>query len=274
MCNPISLIVTEDKVFLPSEKVWNHSHTFIMKTHNIPDGMIGDKYLRLEVTPPEKNVFRDKKTNKKLVVDTTWKVVVDEDRIPEWYKNDLANQEDRAREAAKKWFDSFPDNLVPGYREIAGDNSILTAGHYSTLIAGHYSTLTAGYSSTLTAGNDSQLTGGDCSKLNAGNGSTLNGGNGSTLTGGDYSTLTGGNGSTLTGGDYSTLTAGYNSILIAGDGSVFCSGEKSSFTSTYYDGNRYRTVTFYVGENDILPNKKYKISNGKIYDNETSKEVK
>jgi len=242
MCNPISLIITEDKAFLPPEKVWNHSHTFIMKTHNIPDGMIGDKYLRLEVTPPEENVFRNKETNEKLVVDHTWNVIVDETNIPEWYSNDLANQEDRAIEAVKKWFDSFPDNLLDGYKEIAGNGSKLTGE----------------YSSTLTAGNSSTLTGGDYS----------------TLTGGYSSKLTAGNGSTLTAGYNCTLTAGYNSILIAGDGSVFCSGEKSSFTSTYYDGNRNRTVTFYVGENGILPNKEYKISNGKIYDYETGKELK
>ena len=83
MRRPISLIITEDEIFLPPEKVWNHSHTFIMEIHNIPDGLIGDKYLRLEVTPPEYNIFRNKETNKKLVVDTTWKVIVDETNIPD-----------------------------------------------------------------------------------------------------------------------------------------------------------------------------------------------
>jgi len=274
MCNPISLIITEDKAFLPPEKVWNHSHTFIMKTHNIPDGMIGDKYLRLEVTPPEENVFRNKETNEKLVVDHTWNVIVDETNIPEWYSNDLANQEDRAIEAVKKWFDSFPDNLLDGYKEIAGNGSKLTVRNCSTLTAGNGSTLTGGDYSTLTGGYSSKLTGEYSSTLTAGNSSTLTGGDYSTLTGGYSSKLTAGNGSTLTAGYNCTLTAGYNSILIAGDGSVFCSGEKSSFTSTYYDGNRNRTVTFYVGENGILPNKEYKISNGKIYDYETGKELK
>jgi len=250
MCNPISLIITEDKAFLPPENVWNHSHTFIMKTHNIPDGLMGDKYLRLEVTPPEKNVFRNKKTNEKLVVDHTWNVKVDETNIPDWYKNDLANQEDRARESAKKWFDSFPDNLLDGYKEIDGDYS------------------------TLTGGIDSILIGGDHSKLNAGNFSKLNTGNNSKLNTGNNSKLNAGNCSTLTAGNDSTLTAGNNSTLIAGDHSVFCAGENSSFSSIYWDGERNRTVTFYVGENGILPNKKYKIIEGKIYDYETNKEEK
>ncbi len=258
MCYPISLIITEDKIFLPPEKVWNHSHTFIMKTHNIPDGMIGDKYLRLEVTPPEYNIFRDKETNKKLAVNKKWNVIVDETNIPDWYSNDLANQEDRVREAAKKWFKDFPDNLVPGYREIAGDSSTLTAGNSSILTGGNDSTLTAGNWSTLTAGDRSVLT--------AGNNSTLTTGNDSTLTGGDFSKLTGGNNSTLTGGDYSILTGG--------DYSKFYAGKNSSFSSTYWDGKRDRTVVFYVGENGILPNKEYRISDGKIYDYETNEEVK
>jgi len=290
MCYPISLIITEDKVFLPPDNIWNHSHTYIMKTHNIPDGMIGDKYLRLEVTPPEYNVFRNKETNEKLIVDHTWNVRVDETNIPEWYSNDLSNQENRVREAAKKWFENFPNNLVPGYKEIDGDYSTLTggidsiliggdhsklnAGNFSILTVGHYSTLTGGDCSTLTAGNDSTLTGGACSTLTAGNDSTLTGGDCSTLTGGYKSTLTGGNNSTLTGGYKSTLTGGNNSTLTAGDGSIFCSGENSSFISQYWDGKKYRTIVFYVGENGILPNKKYKICYDKIYDYKTNEEVK
>ena len=290
MCYPISLIITEDKVFLPPDNIWNHSHSFIMQTHNIPDGLLGDKYLRLEVTPPEEDVFRNKKTNEKLVVDTTWNVKIDETNIPEWYSNDLANQENRAREAAKKWFDSFPNNLVPGYREIAGDYSTLTAGNWSTLTGGnwsrltsgnisiltggHYSTLTGVDNSVLTGGNYSTLTGGACSTLTAGNDSTLTGGACSRLTGGNDSTLTGGGCSTLTGGYKSTLTGGNNSTLTAGDGSIFCSGENSSFISQYWDGKKYRTIVFYVGENGILPNKKYKICYDKIYDYKTNEEVK
>jgi len=249
MCYPISLIITEDKVFLPPENVWNHSHTFIMKVHNIPDGLLGDKYLRLEVTPPDK-IFRNKETNKKLAVNKKWNVIVDETNIPDWYSNDLANQEDRVREAAKKWFKDFPDNLVPGYKLIAGDCANINAGN----------------SSTLTAGNNSTLTGGNWSRLTSGNSSTLTGGSCSTLTGGNISTLTGGSCSTLTGGDYSILTGG--------DYSKFYAGKNSSFSSIYWDGERNRTVTFYVGENGILPNKKYKIIEGKIYDYETNEEVK
>ena len=258
MCYPISLIITEDKVFLPPENVWNHSHTFIMKVHNIPDGLLGDKYLRLEVTPPDK-IFRNKETNKKLAVNKKWNVIVDETNIPDWYSNDLANQEDRVREAAKKWFKDFPDNLVPGYKLIAGDCANINAGNSSTLTAGNNSTLTGGDFSKLTGGDYSTLTGGDNSTLTGGNWSRLTSGNSSTLTGGSCSTLTGGNISTLTGGSCSTLTGGDYSILTGGDYSKFYAGKNSSFSSIYWDGERNRTVTFYVGENGILQIKSIKL---------------
>lgn len=298
MCSPISLIMSEDQAFLPSNDSWNHSHTCIAKIHNLPDGMIGDKYARVEVTTPEYNVFRNKETNEKLVVNKKWKVYLDENRAPEWYSNDKPNQEDRAREAAKKWFENFPDNLVPGYRKIVGDcanitggyNSILTGGNYSTLTGGEFSTLTGGDCANITGGNNSRLSGGYYSRLTGGDNSNLIAVHNSKLTGGDYSILTGGNASILTGGYYSKLTSGNHSSLTGGNGStliggndsiltggnrsVFCAGENSSFTSKYRDDKRIRTITFYVGENNIEPNKKYQIIDDKIYDYETNTKVK
>ena len=258
MCNPISIIITEDKVFLPPDDYWNHSHSFIMKTHNIPDGLIGDKYLRLEVSPPEYNVFRNKKTNEKLEVDDTWEIFVDEKNIPDWYLNDKPNQEDRARIAAKKWFQKFPDNLLDGYRKIAGENAKIIAGHHSTLTGGHHSTLTGRNYSILTGGHHSTLTGGY--------GSILTGGYNSALTGEYGSILTGGYGSKLTAGFSSTLTAGSNSILTAEHNSTFCAGEKSIFVLIWYDQikDRMRNTVAYVGENGIEPNKKYYGINSKF----------
>ena len=282
MCRPVSLIITEDKVFLPPDNDWNHSHSFIMETHNIPDGLIGDKYLRLEVIPPEEIIFRNKETNKKLTVNNKWKVIVDEKNIPDWYKNDKPNQEDRAREAAKKWFQKFPDNLVPGYKEIHGDYARVFAGNYSELnaenfsmlIAEHKSTLTAKSYSTLIAKSYSTLTAGDYSKLTSGNNSELNSKNFSTLIAGDLSKLTAGSISYLSAGDSSVLTAGYssdlnagnNSSLTAGDYSTFCAGEKSSFNLIWHDRikDRMRTATVYVGEDGIEPNKKYLGKDGKF----------
>ena len=274
MCNPISLILTEDKVFLPPENIWNHSHSVIIETHNIPNGLIGDKYLRLEVSPPEENIFRDKETNERLEVDDTWKVILDEENTPDWYSTDKPNQEDRARTAANKWLKNCPDNLVPDYKESAGNRSTLIGGHGSTLTGVYCSKLTGGYGSKLTAGHDSTLTGGDESVLNAGNDSILTARDFSTLTSEYTSTLNAGNYSILTAGYGSVLTAGYNSILTAGNysiltaynDSIFCAGEGSSFSLIWYDAinDRMRTATVYVGENGIEPNKKYLGKNGEF----------
>ena len=272
MCRPISLILTEDKVFLPPYNVWDHRHSFIMEKNNIPNGLIGDKYLRLEVTPPEEIIFRDEKTNEKLEVDNSWKVFVDEENIPDWYFHDKPNQEDRAREAAKKWFQNFPDNLMPRYREIAGDyatiiaanEALLTAGIKSTLNAGFWSELTAGSYSSLTAKCNSKLISGDNSTLNAGSGSRLISKNCSTLIAGSNSRLTADSHSSLFAGNSSTLIAGYNSALIAYDNSIFCAGKGSRFILHWNDGEKMRTTTAYVGEDGIKPNTEYLGIDGKF----------
>ena len=89
--------------------------------------------------------------------------------------------------------------------------------------------------------------------------STLTAGATSTLTAGVCSTLTAGAGSTLTAGDGSTLTAGATSTLTAGDG--------STLICRYWDGNKYRFATAYVGENDIKPNQAYRVNNkGEFYE--------
>ena len=194
MCSPISLIMSEDNCFFPTNDSWNHSHTNIATINNLSTSLFGDKYARVEVRP-HNNIFRNNETNEVFEVDDNWYVFLDENRTPGFWENDRVNQENRAREYAKKWLKNFDKKyLIPGYRE----------------------------------------------------------------TGGNFSTLIGGEGSTLTSGNCST----------------FCAGENSSFVSNYSDGKRFRTIVFYVGENGILPNKKYKIVNGKIYDFETGEEVK
>jgi len=93
--------------------------------------------------------------------------------------------------------------------------------------------------------------------------------------GGDYSALTAGYFSTLTAGYGSTLTAGYGSTLTAGKGSTLtadvCStltaGSDSALICRYWDVNKYRFATAYVGENDIKPNQAYKVNyKGEFYE--------
>jgi len=85
--------------------------------------------------------------------------------------------------------------------------------------------------------------------------------------GGDFSKLTAGSDSTLTAGDFSTLTAGYRSTLTAGDRSTLTAGDYSTLICRYWDGNKYRFATAYVGENGIKPNQAYRVNNkGEFYE--------
>ena len=231
--------MSADRVWPPQTDGWNHSHSAIAAANGIADGLMGDKYARVEVRSPG-NVFRDMETNAVLAVDDSWLVVLDEARTPGWWQEDSPACAERARDAARKWLASFPANLVPGHKQIGGEGSTLTGGNRSTLTGGNWSTLMGGYMSTLTGGNWS----------------TLMGGNRSTLTGGYMSTLTGGNDSTLTGGNMSTLTGG--------DGSTLMGGDMSVMSCRWWDGKRCRVSTHYVGEDGVLANTKYRAEKDKL----------
>jgi hypothetical protein len=108
--------------------------------------------------------------------------------------------------------------------------STVTAGHYDTATAGHYGTATAGDYGTATAGYKG------------------------TVTAGHYGTATAGHYGTATAGHYGTATAGHGGTAMA--------GYKGTICIKYYDvqKDRYRIAIAYVGENGIMPNKKYKLN--------------
>jgi hypothetical protein len=95
-------------------------------------------------------------------------------------------------------------------------------------------------------------------------------GDGGMLIAGNRSTLTAGDDSTLTAGDGSTLTAGYGSTLTAGDDSTLKAGIYSILSVRYWDGNRYKLATVYVGEDGIQPYAPYRFNR----DTEKFEEVK
>ena len=69
------------------------------------------------------------------------------------------------------------------------------------------------------------------------------------------------------GGDFSKLTAGDDSTLTAGNQSTLTAGDGSRLSCEYWDGNKMRLATAYVGENDIKPNQAYKVNNkGEFYE--------
>ena len=87
--------------------------------------------------------------------------------------------------------------------------------------------------------------------------SVLSGGDWSTLVGGFKSTLTGGAHSTLMGGAHSVVTGGFASTLIGSQGSTLSGGDRSALTWKYFDGERVRMYTIYVGQDGILADTAY-----------------
>ena len=76
-----------------------------------------------------------------------------------------------------------------------------------------------------------------------------------------HGTATAGYKGTATAGNYGTATAGYGGTATAGDGGTATSGYGGILQIRDWDSNacRYRIVTGYIGENGILPGKKYQI---------------
>jgi hypothetical protein len=79
-------------IHLPDPKMlWQqeaHSHTRLAKANGIPDGMLGDKWARFELTPTNDGFHSDV---------ATWTLTLDEERQPEWWTNDLPAIDDKIR---------------------------------------------------------------------------------------------------------------------------------------------------------------------------------
>jgi hypothetical protein len=95
MCNAVSGITKSDgTIYMPDAKTWDHSHTSIAKLHGVPDGLMGDKYARWELTPKDGNYQSDQKD---------WVFRLDEKRVPEWWNDDAPAMEDSARRATERY---------------------------------------------------------------------------------------------------------------------------------------------------------------------------
>jgi len=122
----------------------------------------------------------------------------------------------------------YPDAAVIGANVAVEDRRDAVVGDYGTATAGSGGTATAGHQGTATAG--------ACG----------------TATAGDWGAATAGDDGTATAGERGTATAGYIGTATAGDGGML--------QIYYYDRNdRKRIATSYVGENNILPNVKYRL---------------
>ena len=88
---------------------------------------------------------------------------------------------------------------------------------------------------------------------------TATAGDGGTATAGARGTATAGDRGTATAGDGGTATAGDRGTATAGERGTATAGERGILSLRWWDWSRYRIATFYVGENGVLPNVKYRV---------------
>ena len=147
---------------------------------------------------------------------------------------------------------------------IVGDYGIATAGYFGIATAGNRGTATAGYRGTATAGDIGTATAGHYSTATAGNGGTATAGDWGKATAEDYGKATAGYKGIATAGDWGTATAGYKGIATAGDWGTATAGDGGTIQIKYYDGNKYRILVGYIGEDGLEPNTPYKVGNGEF----------
>jgi hypothetical protein len=153
MCKPASMILTKDDVLWAKG---NNSHEIIIKNNNLKDDTTSPNFVRIEITPPEKDCRPqyDAPLNK-------WEYRTDQDFLPKWYVASV--DEERARKVLPAWYESHIVGQLTDANYItqtAGNSSTQTAGNFSTQTAGDVATQTAGNFSTQTAGNFSTQTAG------------------------------------------------------------------------------------------------------------------
>ena len=147
-----------------------------------------------------------------------------------------------------------------GQHAIAGYKGTATAGNNGTATAEDHGTATAGAHGTATAGNNGTAMAGDYGTAMAGDYGTATAGHDGTAMAGNYGKATAGHGGTATAGHNGTAMAGDYGKATVGNGGTAAAGELGRLSILYYDGNRYREVIGYVGENGIEPNVAYKLN--------------
>jgi hypothetical protein len=148
----------------------------------------------------------------------------------------------------------------------AGDGGTAIAGYRGTATAGDRGTATAGGRGTAIAGYRGTATAGDGGTATAGDGGTATAGDGGTATAGDGGTATAGDGGTATAGNRGTATAGNRGTATAGNRGTATAGNRGTVVIKFRDdqSSRYKLAVGYIGEDGLLPNREYVISEARL----------
>ena len=91
MCKCASFVVTKSKVFWSKT---SDSHEEIIKEFNLHEGVNGNNFVRVEVSPEGNNLSLPLKD---------WEFKVDQDCVPGWFSNDVKKYEKLCSLELKKW---------------------------------------------------------------------------------------------------------------------------------------------------------------------------
>ena len=243
MCKPVSGLINADHtIHLPDPSVWEHSHSKLASKVGIPDGLLGDKWVRFELSPKDDDFSKP--------IDE-WLLHLDEERHVEWWGADLPAIDDKIRRAVKRYMDSArAAGAAPG--------SVISATSGTASATG----------SRSSAGNT-----GDCSSAaNTGDCSSAanTGSRSSAANTGDYSSAanTGYCSSAANTGDCSSASvSGAESAAVAtGYGSVVRGAKGCALLAAERDEN-YKLIAWAFGVvdgNAIKPDVWYEAKNGKL----------
>lgn len=220
MCNFASFVLTKNNVYY-LETV--NSHEDIIDHYNLNDNDYN--IVRIELKPPQRDADLQN-------VDL-WDFKVDQDEYPDWtYKGDPA-LEAQARKALARRI----EEQKIYYTIEKGTGAIVNVGYKGTAIVGRSGQAIAGYSGIAIAGD------------------------GGTATTGDHGISTAGAHGTAIAGIEGVVTVGYSGMAFVGEYGQAKANNDSFINIKYYDYEscRMRTLTGYIGENDLKANVFYKV---------------
>ena len=245
MCNPVSGLINADHtIYLPDPATWEHSHTRLAEKAGIPNGLIGDKWVRFELTPKDSDFRSDI---------STWRLHLDEERKVDWWAEDLPAIDDKIRRAVKRYMDgawtagAAPQSVIAstGDRAASSSTGDMAASSSTGYMAASSST---GYMAA------SSSTGNKAASSSTGHmaASSSTGNKAASSSTGDRAA------SSATGIESAAVSVGYRSAVRGAKGCALLAAERDD------DMKLIGWVFGVVGEKGINANVWYEAKNGKF----------
>jgi len=166
MCKLKSAIVLKDRIFMPLDY---DSHEKMLEELKLNDKTTNPDFVRVEIVPQDGDLFNHDLDN--------WKLVVDQDFLPEWFSEKLTEKE--MKQELKTFFkERFIINdkswqKRTGQRIYTKNSSVVAWGNSSVVAWGNSSVVARENSSVVAWGNSSVVAWGNSSVVAWGNSSVV-----------------------------------------------------------------------------------------------------